>query len=92
MSELRAPDPTVTSLGVIADVDIELTDPPTVHHVTSPCETRWRTVRLDALYARWFAVPCRTCFPLAPPPGGLLTTGSGPAPDPYLSWQTVGDA
>lgn len=38
------------------------------------------------LYAAWFAVPCRTCFPDAPPPGSRSVEEQAIYPDD-LAWQ-----
>lgn len=109
MSELRAPDPTLTALGGDRFVKIEFDSSPPVAH-------RWEDgpappgeyplgcgspgdwlPQMVATVARWFAVPCRACFPDAVAPG---TTGCrdreaygphGPrcigAYARYLSWQ-----
>lgn len=101
MSELRAPDPTldafwrgdekinyVVLLGLWPDSDL-----PSVAH-----RVQWTSVR-DAAHcggvaphqvttqaARWFAVPCRECFPDAPPPGKRALP-PWYWPDPHLAWQ-----
>ena len=101
MSELRAPDPTLTA-HERSDVRIVWrrgrATAHTMHpgdHCDQPLGTYMRTED-----ARWFAVPCRSCFPDAPPPGwqtcghdvcGPRCKGHG-GPDFALSWQTGGDA
>ena len=94
MSELRAPDPTLTELpahdktGTTTDVGVTwLGGPPATAHrlVLSPegdpneLVTLWPScdhemeqddwAQLPLEDARWFAVPCRECFPDTPPPG-----------------------
>jgi hypothetical protein len=79
--EFRAPDPTLTDHG---DDDVMLERrsglPYEAHLIefesdgldgleVSLC-ARWAaTLVLNAVHARWFAVPCRECFPDAPNPG-----------------------
>jgi hypothetical protein len=49
---------------------------------------------LYASEARWFAVPCRECFPTAPPPGHAIKQGEHCTvthPDPLLAWQIEGE-
>ena len=91
MSELRAPDPTLSAecpgdlvyvgLGERAHTS---RDCPGADHFGFP---------ISSHYARWFAVPCRECFPDAPPPGHSLcspdTCGGarGGHMDPDLTWQ-----
>ena len=101
MSELRAPDPTLDAMG------------PDAVYVTEPkgsLSVAHRIARLcgidpvsgdyqNACDARWFAVPCRQCFPDAPPPGkapcpmgGYRDRFHDPATcdgieDPHLAWQ-----
>ena len=71
MSELRAPDPTLTALDQRWDVvSIEEGLPPTAHRdAVALLEPPDVFSRQPARDARWFAVPCRKCFPDAPPPG-----------------------
>ena len=98
MSELRAPDSTLDAL----DEDVLVTwwagdGPPAVAHrfaeqgnaVVADCG--WRPTKpypLGSEDVRWFAVPCRECFPDAPEPGHHPTC-SDPCmvTDPYLAWQ-----
>jgi hypothetical protein len=70
MSELRAPDPTLDGLPSLA-VALDMTGDPAVAHVSVECAVflARSTTYLSAKAARWFAVPCRECFPDAPPPG-----------------------
>ena len=79
MSEIRISDPTLDAL----DEDVLVTwwsgdGPPAVAHrfaehgnaVVANCG--WRPTKpypLGSEDVRWFAVPCRECFPDAPPPG-----------------------
>ena len=71
MSELRAPDPTLTALDQRWDVvSIEEGLPPTAHRdAVALLEPPDVFSRQPARDARWFAVPCREFFPDAPPPG-----------------------
>ena len=98
MSELRAPDPTLTALPPEDSVYVSILDRA---HLTRDCRgADGIGVMISAYHARWFAVPCRSCFPDAPPPGwqtcghdvcGPRCKGHG-GPDFALSWQTGGDA
>ena len=105
MSELRAPDPTLDVL----DEDVLVTrwagdGPPAVAHrfaehgnaVVANCG--WRPTKpypLGSEDVRWFAVPCRECFPGAAPAGYSIqddSCGEGCGyeawqPDPHLAWQ-----
>lgn len=81
MSELRAPDPTLDSLGkafVKVDAGAGIGNP--IAHLwaaeNDPGEYQLACgvdggfmPQFDAEWARWFAVPCRECFPDAPEPG-----------------------
>ena len=68
MSELRAPDPTLTAYdGRDVTVYDFHADTPVAHRRDLPHGRRGVQVR--TWHARWFAVPCRECFPDAPPPG-----------------------
>jgi len=95
MSEIRAPDPTLTALDQRWDVvSIEEGLPPTAHEMDpADCDPADVFSRQPARDARWFAVPCRECFPDAPPPGHSLcspdTCGGarGEHMDPDLAWQ-----
>ena len=94
MSELRAPDPTLDALPrgfvvefITADVHGE---PAEAHrmdsqHASGPL--------IPANDARWFAVPCRECFPDAGLPGNRCDTPSHVRcdgyRDPYLAWQVA---
>lgn len=97
---LRAPDPTLTALARkdAGDTDLMLAHydergVPVSHlvkqdewviacGVTTDYATHWSV----AEYARWFTVPCRECFPYAPPPGGELMGGQVAYWDD-LAWQ-----
>jgi len=81
MSELRAPDPTLTALPFreIVVVDDSAEPAPIAHRLDDNdpfggtlCEEPGCAGADPCLFtehARWFAVPCRECFPDAPPPG-----------------------
>ena len=93
MSELRAPDPTLDALD--ADVNLYMGGwdaRPLVAHLPG-CLSMDLAWMEEAQDARWFAVPCRECFPDAPPPGHSLcspdTCGGarGEHMDPHLTWQ-----
>ena len=112
MSELRAPDPTLTALAATdaGDTDLMLAHydeegVPVAHlvqrdawvvvcGVSEDVATHWSV----AEYARWFAVPCRECFPDAPEPGHefytLIQQDNSRAirqrPVSVLSWQVGG--
>ena len=92
MSELRAPDPTLTA-HERSDVRIVWrrgrATAHTMHpgdHCDQPLGTYMRTED-----ARWFAVPCRECFPEAIERGHLpcdcLRPDHPSYPDPSLAWQ-----
>ena len=69
MSELRAPDPTLDALD--ADVNLYMSGwdaRPLVAHLPR-CPSMDFAWMEEARDARWFAVPCRDCFPDAAPPG-----------------------
>ena len=93
-TELRAPDPTLDDLGAAA---VYVTDPlgsPSVaHRASRSCGISARSGDFQNAYdARWFAVPCRKCFPDAPEPGGGRDCSR---PDctvnhaKYLAWQVA---
>ena len=89
MSELRAPDPTLTALDAV--VEVTTGDRPIAHLSSSSHEhMEWYGhLPLPTRLARWFAVPCRECFPMAPEPGNKpcdLDACAG-ITDPNLSWQ-----
>ena len=87
MSELRAPDP-ILDAHAKRMVLVEDVKPP-VAHLMSTDEGCGRVSDIDwnerASEARWFAVPCRECFPDAPPPG--CRERNGHVGDPGLAWQ-----
>jgi hypothetical protein len=103
VSELRAPDPTLSALNLdvivtrwngdrgpaMAHLFIDDVDTLSGLGVKLECGRK-----LKAPYpwgsedARWFAVPCRECFPDAPPPGYQSMAGyENVSPDWHLSWQ-----
>jgi hypothetical protein len=105
MGDLRAPDPT---LDVHGDEKLFIRvweSLPVAHrragtHLRTKCRNGNKSVKtlgdvIPAFHAKWFAVPCRTCFPDAPPPGHLFvhgpTEGSKrnpyPLPQQHLAWQ-----
>lgn len=107
MTELRAPDPTLTALGPLSDVvvqhgavplrahriaDVEVGE--SVRDYVTGCGLR-SLVTHQAQHARWYALPCRECFPDAPPPGTRPLThvgGTEVKPGHYttdcgLAWQ-----
>ena len=89
MSELRAPDPTLTAYDglevAVSDFDADV---PVAHRRDLPHGLRG--VRVWTWHARWFAVPCRECFPDAPPPGHKASCPPGCQVSPGfrpLAWQ-----
>ena len=94
MNKLRAPDPTLNALDDDASVWIEDSHPRVAHTMsTNPRCVKFSQWHEEAQYARWFSVPCRECFPDAPPPGhcqdrSRMTGRDGVRPDPGLTWQT----
>jgi hypothetical protein len=96
MAELRAPDPTLTASDQLV---VWLTEGPgllSVAHRHRGCSEIREAIRppvSSTEYARWFAVPCRACFPDAPPPGWVWenkgeSPGTGTAVCVSdLSWQ-----
>ena len=72
MSDLRAPDSTLTAYDglvvMVYDFDAVL---PVAHRRDLP-HGLWG-VQVWTWHARWFAVPCRDCFPDAPQPGHYPT-------------------
>ena len=102
MSELRAPDPTLTAYwqeegyGVDVAVRDPYVDVAVAHRIVGQtrvaCGASWEWWFTHPVFAaRWFAVPCLRCFPNAPEAGHPATCDGGPAcpdePHPYLSWQ-----
>ena len=94
MSELRAPDPTLDALHPLSwvyfyvDADGESWGPlPEAHRHSKHAGSWWQAV--EVRHARWFAVPCRECFPNAPEPGERPCRVSGCRMDHgrYLRWQ-----
>ena len=69
-ADLRAPDPMLTALPDRTAVEVEEAPVP-VAHLSATCgyDDRYQHSLQDAEHARWFAVPCRECFPDAPEPG-----------------------
>ena len=95
MGELRAPDPTLSAYTgdqwgrtTVEVVDGEV---PIAHRgKDSRCVLYGSLGQLmSADRARWFAVPCRECFPDAPEPGErpCLTAGCRMDHGRYLRWQ-----
>ncbi len=102
MSELRAPDPTLSDLaeqapdpGCVDDRVVRVDMSPVVP-VAHSCYRNIAhgsdlSVNAPALHSRWFAVPCRECFPDAPPPG-CIKYASYPWHSevvPNLAWQVA---
>ena len=75
MSELRAPDPTLTAAET--DVVIAWSETPHVAHLYGCPDSSPVLQSIPTEAACWFAVPCRECFPDAPPPGRKFAE-SGP--------------
>ena len=70
MENLRAPDPTLDALApgyVVEFVTSDLYGEPAEAHRINSLHAFGPMI--PANDARWFAVPCRECFPDAPPPG-----------------------
>jgi hypothetical protein len=90
MIELRAPDPTLTAFaGDVVWLDGSRR-PQVAHSLVCDEGERvpvWRSLATEA--ARWFAVPCRECFPAAPLPGWQPTARYVGDPDPHLAWQVA---
>lgn len=104
---VRAPDPTLTGCGLgLVLLEKRRDEPVFVAHRfdTSPehidrdvsvCGKPERRLRgFEPEAAAYLAVPCRTCFPDAPPPGWRHAPGTRPgvdglaiAADPHLGWQ-----
>jgi hypothetical protein len=89
MNELRAPDPTLTAIShrLVTVVD----DDGILEAHDADCAHAWGP-RLMARYVAWQAVPCRECFPDAPPPGSReMFYKNGKLaetwPDRDLEWQ-----
>lgn len=82
MSALRAPDPTLDALDGGEPLLLDVGDDLPVAHLPGPGEDpecghvigQYDVLWLIAEFARWFAVPCRECFPDAPPPGFIRGT------------------
>lgn len=92
MTELRAPDPTLDALLPTDVVYLALDDDgswgslPLVHAHRKHAGGWWQAVQ--PRHARWFAVPCRECFPDAPPPGHHPNSHPN-HPSPGLAWQVT---
>ena len=91
MSELRAPDPTLDVLGEPVGVEYWSPDPGVAHRLPdgpggsmSACGYRGLDA-MPSLYAAYVAVPCRECFPDAPPRG--VDPLNRPNAGRYLAWQ-----
>lgn len=92
---LRAPDPTLDALTPTVIVCVDHSDPVPRAHRSTPQGREcagYADSRLAA-EARWFAIPCRTCFPSAPPVGNRIVAEPPDRldyePDPHLAWQQV---
>ena len=99
MTDLRAPDPTLTAHDGALLVD-DAYAPGTAHRWTTrttPRHTEWRTdcgakavKMIRSEDAAWFAVPCRECFPEAPNPGyRRVPEVAAQRSDPGLAWQVT---
>lgn len=108
MTELRAPDPNLDALGsaAIVGLDYGYGSPQIAHlvrwvfpeHVPVCADPTYGGVpTIGATEARWFAVPCRVCFPHAPLPGDghdelCATEGcKDECGNPGLAWQVAVD-
>ena len=96
MSNLRAPDPTLTALPrhfVLEFISADVAGEPSEAHRMDSQHASGPMV--SAGDARWFAVPCQECFPDAPERGWRPVgnaPGGGPVgwtEDPHLSWQVA---
>jgi hypothetical protein len=102
MSELRAPDPTLAAYWRIVGVTDTASGPYVAHAIGDlelVCGEREWTLSMDASDAAYIAVPCRDCFPGAPPPGhrypetqedkwfAVHVHRQKAIPDPHLTWQ-----
>lgn len=92
MSELRVPDPTLTALPrgfVVEFISFDSPGTPAEAHLIDS-QHAWGPI-IAAEDARWFAVPCRKCFPDAPEPGYPRDCwpdcDCADDPDVYLDWQ-----
>ena len=96
VSDLRAPDPTLIDLHEPVTISPDRPPWPAIAcRMESPGTARTYcgvTVMkpLNSAYAAWFAIPCRECFPDAPPPGHKASCPSGCQVPPGfrpLAWQ-----
>ena len=92
MSELRAPDPTLQALSQeVVCVEVAGRDARVAHHFFPRlCADREIDYTETPQVAAWIAVPCRECFPDAPPPGARQMEDRPPGfwiTDRYLAWQ-----
>jgi hypothetical protein len=85
VSELRAPDPTLTAHETVVYVG-----PGDRAHTSRDCQIAdGLGFPISPHHARWFAVPCHECFPEAPPPGAVYVDAAGGVhTDADLDWQT----
>ena len=85
MSELRAPDPTLDALDTGVNLYMGGWDArPLVAHLPG-CLSMDLAWMEEAQDARYIAVPCRECFPDAPPRG--VDPLNRPNAGRYLAWQ-----
>ena len=97
VSELRAPDPTLDAMPSGAIVYLTGTNGPRISHtVGGQCGAQLHHPE-RASDAAYFAVPCRECFPEAPPPGQRLFEFRDTKPvtwgyvhSEHLGWQVAG--
>lgn len=105
MSEPRIPDPTLDALEPDAPIGLDYSEgePLIGHlvrwvnreHVPECADPKYGGVEvIGARHAAYIAVPCRECFPKAPPPGWRHSAdapegadGLSVAADPHLAWQ-----
>ena len=99
-TELRAPDPTLGAIepDALIGLDYSQHEPLIGHtvmlidgHDVPDCDegAGGGLDVVQARHARWFAVPCRECFPDAPQPGELPRCHDNCAPltISHLAWQ-----
>ena len=101
MSELRAPDPTLTALDpelwVALEVRSVIGTVRVAHVLGGPYEGEDDVLSAacgalpyahdDPRNAAYIAVPCRECFPVTPIPGVRRDASGRESGDPNLAWQ-----